>query len=54
MKPKTILLIDDDEDDQLIFKDAIREVYSGYSVPYCATTARMHTCNWRNRRRPRP
>lgn len=28
MKPKTILLIDDDEDDQLIFKDAIKEVYS--------------------------
>ena len=28
MKPKTILLIDDDEDDQLIFKDAINEVHS--------------------------
>jgi CheY-like chemotaxis protein len=29
MKHKTILLVDDDEDDQLIFKDAIKEVYSG-------------------------
>ena len=29
MKPKTILLVDDDEDDQLIFKDAIKEVHSG-------------------------
>lgn len=29
MKHKTILLIDDDEDDQLIFKDAIKEAYSG-------------------------
>jgi CheY-like chemotaxis protein len=29
MKHKTVLLIDDDEDDQHIFKDAIKEVYSG-------------------------
>ncbi len=29
MKHKTVLLIDDDEDDQLIFRDAIKEVYSG-------------------------
>jgi CheY-like chemotaxis protein len=29
MKHKTILLVDDDEDDQLIFKDAVKEVYSG-------------------------
>jgi len=29
MKHKTILLIDDDEDDQLIFIDAIKEVHAG-------------------------
>ena len=28
MKHKTILLVDDDEDDQLIFKDAIKETSS--------------------------
>jgi len=29
MKHKTVLLVDDDQDDQLIFRDAIKEVNSG-------------------------